>query len=345
MKLMTNKRFFVMTGIGLSVAATKYYTQGGVNTFTPGMSDRVVLITGGSSGIGKETMKEIARLRAKVIITGRDSQKANAIIKEFNQERATMKRLASPITFMKVDFSDLNDVKRFAEIFKKENTQLDVLVNNAGQMNNTFRVSKQGVEMTTAVNHLSPVYLTHLLMPLLEKTEESRVINVASMAHKGFGPFKPLKFDVSDIFLSKMNSENYDGGVAYCTSKLENILFTQGLENHFKKNKINMKTASLHPGVIHSELQRDISPFLQNLIKLAFPLIWLFSKSEAQGAQTTLSTSLMPFSELQSGSYYKDCKVAPVSDDAANPENIERTWNDTILKLKELTGEKEIFGQ
>ena len=200
--------------------------------------------------------------------------------------------------------------------------------------------------MTMYVNHLAPTYLTHLLMPLLSVTPQSRVINVSSRAHTRNEKMKsPLVPDFGDYFFDNMKNEEYSRARVYNTSKLANVLFTKGLDRHIKKNGLDMKTASLHPGVIRSEFWRDMGLFATYGYYLFLPVIFTVLKSENEGAQTTLHCSLMPFKQLESGGYYSDCGLISASTEGENEHNIDRSWKMTIERLKRITGEKVIFDE
>ena len=341
-----SKRFFILSTLGLGIGGIKYFTMGGKNNYSPDMDGKVVVVTGGNTGIGKETVRELLRLHSTVIFTGRDAKKAQGMVDEIIREHQGRNRRSPEVVFIPVDYSDLESVKVFASTFLNKYTYLHALVNNAGQYNSEQKVSRQGVEMTMAVNYLAPVYLTHLLMPALQRTPDSRVINVASMAHEGMtmtGPkYEP---NMDDFLLDKMIAEKkYNAGVAYTNSKLANIYFTKGLDKYFQRKGLQMKTASLHPGVVRTELTRGAG-MLQYFILPFYPLIWLATKSEFEGAQTTLATTLMPFNKLTSGAYYSDCEVKTTSPASTNQAHIDKAWNESIERLKKLTGEKTIFGQ
>lgn len=334
-----SRRFFILSGLGLGIVGLKHYVAGGQNTYTPKVHGKIYIVTGGTSGIGKETVKELMRLDGTVIVTGRDLEKATNMINDSIVDHKSKNRAMPQFHFEQVDFSDLEDVRKFARKFSLTYNRLDGLVNNAGQYNSKVKYSKQGVEMTMAVNHLAPAYLTHLLLPMLEKTDESRVINVSSMAHALKQP------DVADFFLQRYHADKYDAFACYAQSKLANVLFTKGLKNYLEKKQSTVKTASLHPGAVATELFRDIPYIGPYVTKIFYPFMWLAMKTEKEGSQTTLTTLLIPHHQLRNGAYYKDCQVAEVAPFASDPANIDAAWNATVAKLKEATGDKVIFGQ
>lgn len=169
------------------------------------------------------------------------------------------------------------------------------------------KVTKEGIEMQWGINHLGHFYLTQLLWPKVKKSEQFRVVNVSSLAHKKiYGFFGDPGLDWENINFEK----NYDQGISYGRSKLYNVLFTRALAE--KIDPKQGKVTSLHPGVVRTELMREIRTstagqilyFISNV--LGFPVYWMISKSAWEGAQTTLHAALSP--RVENGCYYADCK-------------------------------------
>lgn len=246
-----------------------------------------VIVTGGSTGIGFETAKELALLGSNVIIAARNKQIAEDSIKQIK----AIDNKAS-VEFMSLDLADRSSIAEFASSLKLE--RIDFLVNNAGVMGIPSRkLTKEGLEMHWAINHLGHFYLTYLLWPKITRSDFFRIINVSSRGHRWYlGFFKAIQPDFDNI-----NFEiDYDPQMAYSRSKLYNVLFTRALAA-----KINPKkglVASLHPGVVRTEILREMTAdglkgvFFENVLRLVWPLWWLFSKSARQGASTTLYTLL-----------------------------------------------------
>lgn len=312
----------VLVAIPLLYLGKKYF-NGGVNKYKPSLVGKTVLITGGNTGIGKETALELAKLGAKVVIASRNPGKSKDAVEDIKKASGNKE-----VECMELDLSDLESIKRLAENFIKKNSRLDILINNAALMAlPTRQETKYGIEMQMGTNHFGHFYLTHLLFPLLKKSTPSRIINVSSTAH----------FQTSKWSWENINQEKpYDPWVAYGNSKLANIYFTQELQRRVGEGS-GIKTVSLHPGVVRTELllpyfsKHKFVEFLQTLI---WPGWWYISKDSNQGAQTTLYCALCDFDKLDGGKYHKDCKVNYLGRLARSEENAKKLWEYTINKLK-----------
>ena len=177
----------------------------------------------------------------------------------------------------------------------------------------------QNFEMQLGTNHIGHFLLTNLLLPTLNKTPRSRIINISSLAHeKGQINFEDLQHEKS-----------YNAFNVYRQSKLANVYFTKELQKRLINEKQQTKVVSLHPGVVRTELGRHMMS--DNIIfKGIFfitvgPLFWLLTKSSRQGAQTNIYCALEDFDKLQGGSYYSDCKV--------KKETLPKTWEKDIEKF------------
>lgn len=179
------------------------------------MENKTVLVTGRTDGIGRETALQLARMGARVLVHGRDKEKGTQVLNDINREPCKEKA-----SLYLADFSSLADVKRMAEDIKREQTELYVLVNNAGNFYEERFLSADNIEMTMAVNHFAPFLLTLLLLELLEARAPARIDNVASSAHK---LIRSVDFE------NLQEGTNNDGFTAYSLSKLGNVLFTQSL--------------------------------------------------------------------------------------------------------------------
>jgi len=248
------------------------------------MKNKTVLVTGGTDGIGKETALQLARMGAHVLVHGRNREKGAQVLDEINREPCK-----EEAGLYLADFSSMADVKRMAEDIKREQTQLHVLLNNAGNFYKERLLSADGIEMTMAVNYFAPFLLTLLLLDLLKASAPARIVNVASNSHKF----------ISSVDYENLQGEiNYDGITAYSLSKLGNVFFTQSLADKLAGSGVMAN--ALHPGVVDTKLLRK-----------SYQLDGI---SVEEGAQTSVYLASSPALEGVSGKYYKNMQEYPVSD-------------------------------
>ncbi len=205
-------------------------------------TDKVFIVTGPTSGLGKETSIVLARKNAIVIMAARDLKKAESVKKEILNENKNAK-----IDIQELDLCSLESINSFTETINKKYKALDVLINNAGIMACPYSKTKDGFEIQMGTNHLGHFALTGLLLPLIKKTENSRIVNVSSVAHKSGN------IDFEDLNWEK---RKYKSWRAYGDSKLANLYFTYELSRKLKLNKANLKVLAAHPGWTTTELQR-----------------------------------------------------------------------------------------
>jgi retinol dehydrogenase 14 len=201
------------------------------------IKNKIVLITGSTDGIGKQTAIELALLGARVIVHGRKKNLVEKTVEELRRLESDSK--VDGFTF---DLSSLLRVREFAARLKEHFDHIDVLINNAGVYIRNKTLSDDGFEMTFAVNHLSHFLLTNELLPLLKQSNEGRIIHVSSMAHQN------AKLDWTNLNAEKY----YDPYGAYSLSKLANVLFSNELSERLNGSKVTSN--SLHPGVITTKL-------------------------------------------------------------------------------------------
>src|SRR5919199_249965 len=139
------------------------------------MNGKVVLITGGTSGIGKAAATALAGMGATVVVTGRDRERGEAAADEIRRESGN-----DGVSLLLADLAVQEQVRRLAEEFRERHDRLDVLVNNAGLVQNKRTETPDGIETTLAVNHLAPFLLTNLLLDMLKESTRSRIVTVSS---------------------------------------------------------------------------------------------------------------------------------------------------------------------
>ncbi|XP_034107859.2 retinol dehydrogenase 13-like isoform X3 [Drosophila albomicans] len=287
--------------------------QGGKFEKQTDETGKVVIVTGSNTGIGKETVLELARRGATVYMACRDKSRAEQarleVIRETNNQN---------IFFRELDLASLDSVRKFVDEFKKEQSKLDILINNAGIMLCPHMLTKEGFEMQLGVNHMGHFLLTILLLDLLKKSSPSRIVNVSALAHVD-----------GSINFDDLNSEkSYSPRKAYGQSKLANILFTRELAKRLEGTNVTVN--ALHPGVVETELSRHVTIFNNPIFSfLISPLIWLIFKTPKNGAQTTLYAALDPDLNGVTGLYFSDCKPKEVSAAAKDANAAKRLWEES----------------
>ncbi|EIM06964.1 short chain dehydrogenase [Planococcus antarcticus DSM 14505] len=216
---------------------------------------KTAIITGANSGIGFEAAKVFADRGAQIIMAIRDTAKGEAardLIIATNKDAL--------VTVMKLDLADLASVRAFAENVKNQHSSLDLLINNAGVMTPPYSKTEDGFELQFGSNHLGHFALTGLLLPLLKKTADSRVVSLSSLAHKG----ARIDFDNLD------GTKGYKAMKFYGQSKLANLLFAQELDKRFKQSGLNSLSIACHPGISATNLfkfgKRDAPKLMKSLM-------------------------------------------------------------------------------
>ena len=204
----------------------------------PHKTDSVVLVTGATDGIGKETALELARLGARVIIHGR----AEARVAAAYQELKSVSEAPPPEPVI-ADFGSLAQVRALALELTRRGLPIDTLINNAGVYMKRRELSADGIELTLAVNHFAHVLLTHLLLESPVGQSLTRIINLSSIAHTR------AHIDLEDIENTRSTFDDYQ---AYATSKFANVLFTVELARRLHSRGV--KVNAVHPGVVTTKL-------------------------------------------------------------------------------------------
>jgi len=251
----------------------------------PDLSGKVIIVTGGNSGLGYESVKAFADKGAEVILTSRSIEKGEVAKSEIGA-------IEGKIVVMQLDLMDFASIKNFAEAFKSNYQRLDVLLNNAGIMTTPYFLTKDGMEAQNGTNHFGHFALTGYLIELIKNTPESRVVNVSSNAHKwGKMDFNNLLFE---------DGKDYTPMKSYGRSKLANLLFTYQLQSRFEKDNTNSIAVAAHPGSSQTNLGRYIEG--KFFFKVLDPLFKLMSQDQAQGALPQIRASVDP--EVKGGDYY-----------------------------------------
>ncbi len=287
-----------------SVFLIRYFFNGPRNNTNRDMKDKIVIVTGCSAGIGKETARDLLNKGAKVVFACRDKTKTLSVINHITNESNRNNAF-----FMQLNLTSFNSVGLFVEEFSKKFDRLDLLVNNAGLFNDKFFLTEDNLENTLQTNHISHFALTGLLLKFLKKSDDPRVINVSSRAHYNAD---------NTLDVLPLTDKTYRTWGIYSISKAANIFFSEALKE-FSEGRVDelskIKSAALHPGVVLTEFTRTEGRglFFKALVWTFSPLIKLFFKSELMGAQTSLHCSYVERSKLVNGGYYSDCHEAKKS--------------------------------
>ena len=270
------------------------------------MNDSVILITGGTNGIGKQAAFDLARMGGTIVITARDAAKGARVVAELKTASGN-----DQIDLITGDLSRMADCVAVAKAFKARYSRLDVLLNNAGAIFDTQQKTADGYEQTFALNHLSYFLLARELMDVLKASAPARIVNVASGAHIG------AKLNFDDL----MNAQRYSSMRVYGQSKLANIMFSYALARRLAGTGVT--TNALHPGFVNTGFGHNGSALMRTVVGLMQRVMAL--KPE-QGAATMVYLASSPEVAGKTGLYWEKCK--PITSSAASMviDDQERLW-------------------
>lgn len=267
---------------------------------------KITLITGATSGIGFATADGLLKAGHTVLLLGRSEAR-------LTQARGSLKNLYPDAVIKTVlcDLSSLASIREAADRIKKEYESLDVLINNAGSYASRRKETQDGFEWQFGINHLGHFYLTHLLLPLLKKSEQGRIINMSSGSHyHGKMHWKDLQL------------KHYRALKSYGQSKLANVLFTYELAKRLKKTAITVN--AVDPGLVNTNMGEKDTGCLTRFV-------WSRRKKHGKTVQVGASTSIyLACSEeggLKSGLYWKYSKPIPSSKRSYNRDDQLRLWD------------------
>ena len=271
------------------------------------MEGKVVVLTGGTSGIGEAAALELARMGARLVLVARDRDRASA----------TLSRLADAGgEGHGAHFADLSSIaatRRIAAEIAAAEPRIDVLINNAGALFNRRRLSPDGLEMTFAVNHMAYFVLTQGLLERLHGSAPARIVNTASGAHAG------ARLDFDDL----QSARGYSGFGVYGRSKLANILFTRELARRLDGSGITVNC--LHPGFVATRFGDASGGMTQALM----PVARLGAISPDRGAETLVYLAASPEAAGFNGLYFYKRRPEDPSAEARDDAAAARLWSES----------------
>jgi NAD(P)-dependent dehydrogenase (short-subunit alcohol dehydrogenase family) len=270
------------------------------------MKDKVVVITGATSGIGEVAADRLAQKGARVVFVARDHARGEAMRKHL---RAIAGHTDHTVHY--ADLSKLADQKRVAHEIADSEPQIDVLINNAGAIFVSREVTEDGLERTFALNHMSYFTVTNILLDRLKATPGARIVNTASNAHE------VAKLDFDNL----QGEKGYSVWTAYGRSKLANILFTRELARRLAGTGVTANC--LHPGFVGSNFATNNGA----LARLVMGIAKNFALTPEEGAQTIIYLASSAEVEGKTGGYYAKCKLKAPNKAAQNDADARRLWD------------------
>ncbi|XP_059647192.1 dehydrogenase/reductase SDR family member FEY-like [Cornus florida] len=299
----------------------------------PPLSDVTCIITGSTSGIGREIARQLAESGAHVVMAVRNPKAAHELIRKWQEEVSGM-GLPLNIEVMELDLLSLDSVVRFAEAWNARSGPLHVLINNAGifSIGEPQKFSKDGYEEHMQVNHLAPALLSVLLLPSLIRGSPSRIINVNSVMHYvGF-------VDTEDMNVVS-GKRKYTSLVGYSGSKLAQVMFSSVLHKRLPA-EAGINVVCLSPGIVQTNVARD----LPKIVQAAYHLIPYFIFSPQEGSRSALFAATDPqvpeYCELLKADEWpvcafisQDCRPTNPSEEAHNIETSYKVWEKTLQMI------------
>ena len=268
---------------------------------------KTILITGATNGIGKVAALELAKQGATVAIVGRIQAKTNEVVQQIKVQSKN-----TAVDGFIADLSSFSEVRGLAQAFRQKYPHLHILINNAGGIFASRKLSVDGYEYTFALNHLSYFTLTNLLLDMLIADAPARIINTSSNGHVG------SRLDFDD--LQNERHYGYGGYRAYGQSKLANLLFTYELARRLSGTAVTVN--AVHPGLVASGFGMNNG----GAIKLSMSILHLFSLTPVQGADTLVYLASSPEVEGISGKYWTNRQAISSSPESYNEDAQKRLW-------------------
>ena len=265
------------------------------------------LITGATDGIGKEAAIELAKKGCNLILIGRSKEKGDKVVEEIRKVADSY----VDIDYFTADLMLMKEVSRVADEVSRKYPKIDVLLNNVGAYFAFRDVTEEGFERTFALNHLGYFLMTKKLLPLVEKSDYKRIVNVSSSAHYGI-----------DFEFDNMNGEKkYSGFDTYKKSKLANVMFTYELAKRIEGTGITANC--LHPGFVSTNFGKNNNFLWRNVIRVA---MWLTAISVRDGAKTSIHLACSDEVKDITGRFFANSQIKKGSSKAKNEEHNRKLW-------------------
>lgn len=304
------------------------YTDFNPNGELPSLAGKVILITGGTAGLGASTIEILAEKGpAHIFFTGRNQRAADTIL-------SRLKRAAPrvAVTFIRNDISSLQSTQEAANAFKTASDRLDILMLNAGIMAVPATVSVDGYETHFATNHMGHALLIKLLLPTMQQTAkipgaDVRLINMSSLAYEA-APSQGIDFNTLKSEQRRLGNPLASKWFRYGQSKLANLLYVQLLARHYPE----ITSVAIHPGVIRTGLIENLG-FVDRMI-MSLRFAGQFTPVE-KGSWNQCWAALVDKSELKNGGYYAPIgePTVPTTKAGKDAELSEKLWEWTQKEL------------
>jgi len=273
--------------------------------------EKICLLTGSDSGIGKAAAKSLAQLETKLLLVSRSNNRGERAVHEIKTLTGN-----NDIHLFIADLSSQESIFNLTGKIKEKFTKIDILINNAGAYFSKRHLTTDGIEATFAVNYLSRFFLTNLLLDLLKQSNEARIINVSGENHrKG-------KINFNDLSLA----ENYSAFSANAQSKLADILFTYSLADRLKNTNITVNC--LHPGSVATNIIYS-DPDANAAGKILYGLVSLFFTKPEKGSETIIHLVASPEVSQITGKYFINKKEVSSSRLSYDKNLAAKLWNES----------------
>ncbi|XP_063360787.1 retinol dehydrogenase 13-like [Cydia amplana] len=307
----------IITAIAVLVFAIKIYQKltCAICRSSAHMVGKVVIVTGGNSGIGLETAKNLAERGARVILACRSARRAAAAKEEIIKFSGN-----TDVHYIPLDLSSFRSIKEFSEHIQKTETRIDVLINNAGAGGLGNYKTEDGLHVGMQVNYFGPFLLTCLLLPKLKASAPSRIINLSSIIHK----YGLMDFD-------NLNMEKYwSDYLVYANSKLYINLMTLELCERLRGTEVTVN--AVHPGIAATNIFRNIPiAIMRTVVEKGIGFMF---QSPVEASQTVIHLAVSPEVSGVSGRYFNNCQQKQPSKISQDLDIAKKLWTHSARLVK-----------